>query len=205
MANFHCQDFAFLCSRASDHPFLQRGRPVLRRRRRRHRRQRWPTFQTFPPSSWIRTSIWWGQTCFWLGLFQTKDRSKARTRQLWDFSTSGIFFHVYVRWLLIWNVFQNDQETFEKIFPFLSSSSSSRSSSSAAAPAKEEAAVLCKQIESSGRLAQERLSHHLDDVEVSIAEQVAQKSHHFFQVRNKKVLSSSSSKSVKFQNLPRPR
>ena len=38
------------------------------------------------------------------------------------------------------------------------------------------------QIESSGRLAQEKLSHHLDDVEVSIAEQVAQKSHHFFQV-----------------------
>jgi hypothetical protein len=32
-------------------------------------------------------------------------------------------------------------------------------------------------------LAQEKLSHHLDDVEVSIAEQVAQKSHHFFQVR----------------------
>ena len=33
-------------------------------------------------------------------------------------------------------------------------------------------------------MAQEKLSHHLDDVEVSIAEQVAQKSHHFFQVRN---------------------
>jgi len=47
----------------------------------------------------------------------------------------------------------------------------------------EEAAVLCKQIESSGRLAQEKLSHHLDVVEISIAEQVAQKSHHFFQVR----------------------
>jgi len=46
----------------------------------------------------------------------------------------------------------------------------------------EEAAILCKQIESSGRLAQEKLSHHLDVVEISIAEQVAQKSHHFFQV-----------------------
>ena len=46
----------------------------------------------------------------------------------------------------------------------------------------EEAAVLCQQIESSGRLAQEKLSHHLDVVEISIAEQVAQKSHPFFQV-----------------------
>ena len=33
-----------------------------------------------------------------------------------------------------------------------------------------------------GKLTQERLSHHLDQVEVSIAHQVAAKSHHFFQV-----------------------
>ena len=34
-----------------------------------------------------------------------------------------------------------------------------------------------------GRLVQEKLSHQLDVVEVSIAKQVAHKSHHFFQVR----------------------
>ena len=33
-----------------------------------------------------------------------------------------------------------------------------------------------------GKLLQEKLSHHLDQVEVSIAHQVAAKSHHFFQV-----------------------
>jgi len=37
-------------------------------------------------------------------------------------------------------------------------------------------------IEKSGKLLQEKLSHHLDQVEVSIAHQVAAKSHHFFQV-----------------------
>ena len=35
---------------------------------------------------------------------------------------------------------------------------------------------------SSNRLVQEKLAHHLDLVEVDIAEQVAQKSHHFFEV-----------------------
>ena len=34
----------------------------------------------------------------------------------------------------------------------------------------------------SSRLVQEKLAHHLDLVEVDIAEQVAQKSHHFFEV-----------------------
>ena len=40
-----------------------------------------------------------------------------------------------------------------------------------------------QQVETVGRLVQEKLSHQLDQVEVSIACQVAQKSHHFFQVR----------------------
>ena len=35
-----------------------------------------------------------------------------------------------------------------------------------------------------GKLLQEKLSHHLDQVEVSIAHQVAAKSHHFFQVKS---------------------
>jgi len=39
-----------------------------------------------------------------------------------------------------------------------------------------------KQVETSGKLVQEQLSHYLDQVEVSIAGQVASKSHHFFQV-----------------------
>ena len=40
----------------------------------------------------------------------------------------------------------------------------------------------CLQVESSGRLVQERLQHYIDQVEVSIASQVCTKSHHFFQV-----------------------
>jgi len=38
------------------------------------------------------------------------------------------------------------------------------------------------QVEALGRLVQDKLSHQLDEVEVSIAQQVAQKSQHFFQV-----------------------
>jgi len=41
----------------------------------------------------------------------------------------------------------------------------------------------CNQVETVGRLVQDRLSHQLDEVEVSIAHQVAQKSQHFFQVK----------------------
>ena len=40
-----------------------------------------------------------------------------------------------------------------------------------------------EQVERSGRMIQERLSLQLDAVEVSITNQIAQKSHHFFQVR----------------------
>jgi vacuolar protein sorting-associated protein 54 len=57
-------------------------------------------------------------------------------------------------------------DTFGKIFPFLVNSKESLSS----------------QIQTHGRLTQEKLAHHLDSVEVNIADQVAQKSHHFFQV-----------------------
>ena len=39
-----------------------------------------------------------------------------------------------------------------------------------------------QQVETIGRQVQERLSHQLDEVEVSIARQVAHKSHNFFQV-----------------------
>ena len=57
-------------------------------------------------------------------------------------------------------------ETFAKIFPFLFQSKDSLSS----------------QIETHGRSTHEKLAQHLDSVEVNIADQVAQKSHHFFQV-----------------------
>ena len=40
-----------------------------------------------------------------------------------------------------------------------------------------------EQVERSGRMIQERLSQQLDAVEVSITEQIAQKSHNFFQVK----------------------
>ena len=39
-----------------------------------------------------------------------------------------------------------------------------------------------EQVERSGRMIQERLSQQLDAVEISITNQIAQKSHHFFQV-----------------------
>jgi len=57
-------------------------------------------------------------------------------------------------------------ETFGKIFPFLLNSQEK----------------LSDQIEIHGKSTQEKLAHHLDSVEVNIADQVAQKSHHFFQV-----------------------
>ena len=59
-------------------------------------------------------------------------------------------------------------ETFAKIFPFLFQNSKDSLSS---------------QIETHGRSTHEKLAQHLDSVEVNIADQVAQKSHHFFQVR----------------------
>jgi len=57
-------------------------------------------------------------------------------------------------------------DTFAKIFPFLLNS-------------KEK---LSSQIETHGKVTQEKFAHYLDSVEVNIADQVAQKSHHFFQV-----------------------
>ncbi len=63
-------------------------------------------------------------------------------------------------------------ETFEAIFQLSSTSRGADSSSK----------DFSEQVERSGRLIQERLSHQLDAVEVSITQQVAQKSHHFFQV-----------------------
>ena len=58
-------------------------------------------------------------------------------------------------------------ETFSKIFPFLFQSKDSSLSSV---------------IETHGKPTHEKLAHHLDSVEVNIADQVAQKSHHFFEV-----------------------
>lgn len=58
-------------------------------------------------------------------------------------------------------------DTFGKIFPFLVNNKNLK---------------LSELIESEGRMVQEKLAHHLDSVEVNIADQVAQKSHHFFQV-----------------------
>ena len=57
-------------------------------------------------------------------------------------------------------------ETFGRIFPFLLNSQEK----------------LSDQIEIHGKGTQEKLAQHLDSVEVNIADQVAQKSHHFFQV-----------------------
>ena len=58
-------------------------------------------------------------------------------------------------------------DTFSQIFPFLFQSN------------KED---LSSQIELHGKPTQERLAQYLDSVEVNIADQVAQKSHHFFEV-----------------------
>ena len=57
-------------------------------------------------------------------------------------------------------------EAFGRIFPFLLNSQEK----------------LSDQIEIHGKGTQEKLAQHLDSVEVNIADQVAQKSHHFFQV-----------------------
>ena len=62
-------------------------------------------------------------------------------------------------------------DTFAKIFPFLLG--------------KEK---LSSQIETHGKVTQEKLAQYLDSVEVNIADQVAQKSHHFFQVPSKKII-----------------
>jgi len=68
--------------------------------------------------------------------------------------------------------------TFNTVFPFLQDSLNDNSRLN---PFQLDTGDV-KQVEKSGKLTQERLSHHLDQVEVSIAHQVAAKSHHFFQV-----------------------
>ena len=55
-----------------------------------------------------------------------------------------------------------------------------------------------EQVEGSGRMIQERLSQQLDAVEVSITNQIAQKSHHFFQVRKPQSYEEGSSKSSNY-------
>ena len=60
-------------------------------------------------------------------------------------------------------------DTFAQVFPFFAQAVAA-GGQAAASPSR------------SSRLVQEKLAHHLDLVEVDIAEQVAQKSHHFFEV-----------------------
>jgi len=68
--------------------------------------------------------------------------------------------------------------TFNTVFPFLQDTLSDNSRLN---PFQLDYGQV-RQVEKSGKLAQEKLSHQLDQVEVSIAHQVAAKSHHFFQV-----------------------
>jgi len=68
--------------------------------------------------------------------------------------------------------------TFNAVFPFLSESLGQSRRSNPFTIESEEA----RAVETSGRLVQEQLQHYIDQVEVSIAGQVASKSHHFFQV-----------------------
>ena len=67
-------------------------------------------------------------------------------------------------------------DTFTQVFPFFTSKSTASSKSENSSPTHATS--------SSSKLVQERLAHHLDLVEVDIADQVAQKSHHFFEVSN---------------------
>ena len=66
-------------------------------------------------------------------------------------------------------------DTFTQVFPFFTTKS---------AAIKSDNSSPTHATSSSSKLVQERLAHHLDLVEVDIADQVAQKSHHFFEVRN---------------------
>ena len=65
--------------------------------------------------------------------------------------------------------------TFTQVFPFFTTKS---------AAIKSDNSSPTNATSSSSKLVQERLAHHLDLVEVDIADQVAQKSHHFFEVSN---------------------
>eukprot|EP00092_Neocalanus_flemingeri_P002039 GFUD01002176.1.p1 GENE.GFUD01002176.1~~GFUD01002176.1.p1 ORF type:complete len:961 (-),score=279.08 GFUD01002176.1:193-3075(-) len=68
--------------------------------------------------------------------------------------------------------------TFNTVFSFFNDSLNQNSRANPFQIETNEAS----QIESSGRLVQEKLQHYIDQVEVNIAGQVATKSHHFFQV-----------------------
>ena len=68
--------------------------------------------------------------------------------------------------------------TFNNVFSFLNESLSQTNRSNPFQLETKEA----KQVESGGRLVQEKLQHYIDQVEVNIASQVCTKSHHFFQV-----------------------
>ena len=72
----------------------------------------------------------------------------------------------------------SNPNTFNSVFPFLTESLNASNRSN---PFQLEAKD-AKQVESGGRLVQERLQHYIDQVEVNIASQVCTKSHHFFQV-----------------------
>ena len=66
-------------------------------------------------------------------------------------------------------------DTFTQVFPFFTTKS---------AAIKSDSSSPTHATSSSSKLVQERLAHHLDLVEGDIADQVAQKSHHFFEVSN---------------------
>ena len=68
--------------------------------------------------------------------------------------------------------------TFNTVFSFLSESLNPKTRANPFQIETQEA----QQVESSGQLLQEKLQHYIDQVEVNIAGQVANKSHHFFEV-----------------------
>jgi len=72
----------------------------------------------------------------------------------------------------------SNPNTFNIVFPFLNESLQQSTRTNPFTIESHEA----RQVETSGKLVQEKLQHYIDQVEVSIAGQVASKSHHFFQV-----------------------
>ena len=88
----------------------------------------------------------------------------------------------------------SNPETFSQLFPFFSQQSiqehstlqNHRSDANQCKDTSQKSQSIvisnANRIDSQRRLVQERLHHYLDSVEEDIAEQVAQKSHHFFQV-----------------------
>ena len=72
----------------------------------------------------------------------------------------------------------SNPSTFNSVFSFLNESLNQSNRSNPFQIESKDA----KQVESGGRLVQEKLQHYIDQVEVNIASQVCTKSHHFFQV-----------------------